>query len=277
MSNHFYVTLPSSSDMSGTAAQFRVKLAERLKLGSAWEVGLSEIIYPNSWYNIRPGENSIRIHYVRDDDKSGQLFVDVIFPAGRYSTIGELMGQVNCFIDKLNHPVVNLNTIQFEKEPGFGNTRILLVINENRIQKIGFSVIMAKMFGFDMDENGWIKTKQNDDVVVTSKSDSLTTINGSKYADLDSSSNESFYIYSNIVKNQHVGHLMAPLLRIVDAHGASTRTVKTVFDRPHYVPLLIKDIEHIEINIKTEQNQIVSFTEGASIITLHFKQRSLLF
>jgi hypothetical protein len=274
MSNHFYVTLPSSSDRNGTAAQFRVKLAERLKLGGAWEVGLSEIIYPNSWYNVRQGENIIRIHFNNNEDKSGKLFVDVTFPAGRYSTLEELVENVNLFINNLNHPIINSDTLHFEKDSSSGNIKILLTKNVDLIQNIGFSVTMAKIFGFEINESGWIENKQNN---VVRKSGSITLFSSPRYAALDNASNETLYVYSNIVKNQHVGHLMAPLLRIVDAHGAGIHTVKTVFDRPHYVPLLVKDIQHIEVNIKSEQNQIVSFAEGTCVITLHFKHRSLLF
>jgi hypothetical protein len=62
---HFHVTLPSDSSLSyfpnNTIAYFTTKLSERIQLDGDCAVGLAEIIYPHSWYNI---DNLTRQYWV---------------------------------------------------------------------------------------------------------------------------------------------------------------------------------------------------------------------
>ena len=47
------------------ASNFVTKLSRTLQPDGEWEVGLAEIVYPHTWYNIREGKNSLEI-YVPD-------------------------------------------------------------------------------------------------------------------------------------------------------------------------------------------------------------------
>jgi hypothetical protein len=42
MDDHFYLTLPSND----------VKLPERIRLDDDYELGVTEIVYPHTWYNV---------------------------------------------------------------------------------------------------------------------------------------------------------------------------------------------------------------------------------
>ena len=46
-------------------SNFVTKLSRTLQLDGEWEVGLAEIDYPHTWYNIREGKNSVEL-YVLD-------------------------------------------------------------------------------------------------------------------------------------------------------------------------------------------------------------------
>ena len=43
-------------------SNFVTKLPRTLQLDREWEVGLAEIVYPHTWYNIREGKNSVEIY-----------------------------------------------------------------------------------------------------------------------------------------------------------------------------------------------------------------------
>ena len=62
MESEFYVTLPSNSSMQyfpdNKTSNFVTKLSRTPQLDGEWEVGLAEIVYPHTWYNIREGKNS---------------------------------------------------------------------------------------------------------------------------------------------------------------------------------------------------------------------------
>ena len=65
MESEFYVTLPSNSSMEyfpDKTSNFVTKLSRTLQLDGEWEVGLAEIDYPHTWYNIREGKNSVEIY-----------------------------------------------------------------------------------------------------------------------------------------------------------------------------------------------------------------------
>lgn len=61
MNDHFYVTLPSDSSAdyfpNNTVARFITKLPERIRLDGAYEMGLAEIIYPHTWYNVNNNDD----------------------------------------------------------------------------------------------------------------------------------------------------------------------------------------------------------------------------
>ena len=69
MESEFYVTLPSNSSMQyftdTKTSNFVTKLSRTLQPDGEWQVGLAEIDYPHTWYNICEGKNSLEI-YVSD-------------------------------------------------------------------------------------------------------------------------------------------------------------------------------------------------------------------
>lgn len=55
-SQGFYVTLPSNASLNvfknNTSSSFREDLAQYLHLDGAWEVAVTEISYPYTWFNL---------------------------------------------------------------------------------------------------------------------------------------------------------------------------------------------------------------------------------
>ena len=69
MKSEFYVTLPSNSSTQyfpdNKISNFVTKHSRTPQLDGEWEVGLAEIDYPHTWYNILEGKNAVEI-YVPD-------------------------------------------------------------------------------------------------------------------------------------------------------------------------------------------------------------------
>ena len=59
MTNQFYITLPSNSLSKNSAAEFVTTLPVNIHLDGDWDVGLSEIIYGNTWFNITSHNDKI--------------------------------------------------------------------------------------------------------------------------------------------------------------------------------------------------------------------------
>src|SRR5258705_1377917 len=80
--NEFYLTLPSNSSMNyfpdNTLAKFTTKLPAPILLQDDWEVGLAEIIYPTSFYNVIADKNYFCCHV------PGRVIGKAVMAPGRY-------------------------------------------------------------------------------------------------------------------------------------------------------------------------------------------------
>ena len=79
----------------------------------------------------------------------------------------------------------------------------------------------------------------------------------------------SMYVYTDIIDVQFDGDVKVPLLRIVNTQGNYGDNVNASFCYMQYVPIKVKSFETIEINIKDDKNENVSFGFGKSIVTLN--------
>jgi len=73
-----------------------------------------------------------------------------------------------------------------------------------------------------------------------------------------------------------VGDSTVPLLRVVSGAGQNIHfgdTVTCTFTSPYYAPLRVKCIGSIEIEIKDDNDRVVPFMFGKSIVALHFRKR----
>ena len=95
-SDSFHIQLYSNvesfqSHRENTVANFVTKLPEKLVLSSDWEVGLAEISYTKTWYNIRENQ-SIGVftsgHHIHQNDEA-------VLRAGYYKNIIELVEEIN--------------------------------------------------------------------------------------------------------------------------------------------------------------------------------------
>ena len=95
----FYVTLPSNSSMNyypgntlANYANYVTKLPHSFDLLGEWEVGLSEIQFPISWYNVTDCESHLFLMFLDSDVPE---FVDVSPPPGHYERPDQLVKQIN--------------------------------------------------------------------------------------------------------------------------------------------------------------------------------------
>ena len=286
MGDQFYVILPSNSSMDiypdNKISNFKVHLANPLKLDSTkWEVGLSEIQFPHLWYNIREGKNTIEkeihnltleeINYLYPIDDTADVTtetakrikllsekpdgVDITFranitiPSGYYSSIEKLLEKLE------EQDRRSIRPIAFKYE------ELSRCINVN-IPK------QCKLFFHDSDIAKCLGFKAQRIVE-----------EGDKKSDVMSSieTNKVVYIYTDIIQNQHVGQFKVPLLRVIPVTSKYGEISCMQYDRPHFIPLSQADIHTIEINIKDDTGQFISFEAGRVLVTLVFRRKSAKF
>src|SRR5579863_881790 len=98
--DNFYVTLPSNVSSKGyfrenTVANYITKLSQRMALEGEWEVGLVEISYTLSWFNI---PNKLEIGLLEWNDGCKRITADAYIPPGKYDKINDLISVINLLI-----------------------------------------------------------------------------------------------------------------------------------------------------------------------------------
>ena len=115
----FYLTLPSNSSMNyfpiNTLTHYTTKLPKIMDLDGAWEIGLAEIQYPHSWYNVTNNEAWLMVHFYNESELQKHL---VLLPDGCYSSAKrivksiegkkhrtELKNKFHMFFNEINHKI----------------------------------------------------------------------------------------------------------------------------------------------------------------------------
>lgn len=290
----FYLTLPSNSAPStNTTAKFSVYLPQNIELPGKWEVALVEIQYPFSWNNLSGNltvgdttDNWIEVTFLNG------YVTTLAVPPGYYETIHDVLAAINYAKhesalelkkqaiaelpkDKvfktwkkelmLKHPKVPIKRRVLKDHSksivqGFYVSYIDTVKRTRvkkdpaRIKKVRFSPRLQYMLGLHEEE------VMKDSFLAKY----LPDLRGGFYA---------LYVYCSLVEPQIVGNNMAPLLRLVNVEGVHGSIVEKIFQSPHYVPVVTKEITRIDIEIKDDNNQPVPFDFGKSVLKLHVRKR----
>ena len=246
MESEFYVTLPSNSSMQyfpdNKTSNFVTKLSRTPQLDGEWEVGLAEIVYPHTWYNICEGKNSVEI-YALDN-------LYLVFKTAEFSIRPGYYEKVQDVIDALYKAGISSLT---DAVLSYDDTSKRVTVKCGRRIAVKLRGDIAKIFGF-----------LNDTTIRASDEKGFTLA-------LPETGNQYFYVYDDIIKSQYHGDVVVPVLRTVTVKGEHGSYVSKNIERPHYVPLNKKIFDTISINIRDEAGDLVAFEHGKVIITLHFR------
>ena len=255
MSTQFYITLPSNSLSSNSAAEFITSLPVNINLDGEWEVGLSEIIYGNTWFNITSNNDKITFF----DDKH-ELNVTLHIAKGRYEDVHGLMETI---VNTLESESKRLD-IEFQRSLGIAYNHYIkkcqISINTDVIYNLQIPADVAYMLGFSQAQlNALDNNSGRKNVYAHHPVDMSCSLN-------------HLYVYCNILKPQIVGNALVPLLQIVSVEGHYVDTVCRTYITPHYIPILKNSFAQIEISIRDDQNRPIKFEYGKTIVKLHFRK-----
>ncbi|GIY23777.1 uncharacterized transposon-derived protein F54H12.3 [Caerostris darwini] len=172
-----------------TDSGFVTQLPSPITLDGKWEVGLAEIIYPHTLYNVNETNNMFGF-----DLGDGKLNTRKLSP-GSYETIPDILKAMSL----TSHEVI--------LEKG-----------------------LCSMLGFQPQ------------VIENITESSFTADPHTEFP--------IFYVYSDIVQPVVVGHVEAPLLRVVRISGKDGDVINVLYDRPHYVNVIRQSFQTTEIEIR---------------------------
>lgn len=229
-----------------TASAFQIRLPKTLYLKNKYEVALAEIMYPHTWPTF-----NLKEEYVFKYANAEGYVYSISIPEGHYTSVFDVCKELNRAFD---------NEVGKEQEGDlvFTYTSISRRVKVHLKPDCSFMLThgLCDVLGFDYDQ------------VYTE------TLIAPYAADITRGFN-SLYVYCSICQPQIVGDAYVPLLRTVFITGFHGQMVNNIYDAPHYVPVNTDTFDTIEINIKNDLNENVSFTTGKVICKLHFRQKAL--
>ncbi len=224
-----------------TLAHYMTKLPHSIELGGQWEVGLVEVMYPHTWYNITPERGWLVVTTARNDG----IGTKMTLKSGYYPNGKTLVEAVN----GLKKLVAGHEDIQLSFD---GITKKVTVSLQNDA-RLEFSEDLGRMLGFP--EKLCTSTAVAEGVVDT---------------DLGF---YSLFIYCDLVAANVVGDSLVPLLRILRTRGQDGQTIARTFEKPLYLPLARNRFDTIEIDIRDDAGERVAFERGKVYVVLEFRRR----
>lgn len=244
----FYITIPSNSSKNNTLNNFLVHLSRRIELVGDWEVALVQLQYPYSWFNVTEQDNNLTI--ISNEKKH-----TFTIPNNHYSSITQLITSIN---DMANKFLESTEQLTYSTHSG----RVAYDIKPNESLIVGEKIMY--MLGFDSRnlKDSSLQLWEND--VAYAVSVHPPDMSAGLY---------SLYLYCSIVAPQLVGTGEYPLLQVVNISGTYGEYVEKEYTNPQYVPVLQKQFDRIEINIKNDSGNFIPFKFGKIVAKLHFRKK----
>lgn len=244
----FYLTLPSNSSSQffpeNTLTHYFTKLPHSVDLtGGQWEVGLAEIQYPHTWYNIQGEDGWV-------DFEIDGVVLHAVLRAGYYPTPQILVKRMEVICTSHLRKARKCDAVEFL----YDDITRKVTLGLKPDVAVTFGPLLKTMLGFSQDryEEG------------VHEAENVVDIRQGFY---------SLYVYCNVVEPHMVGDVLAPLLRIVPIRGKDGDLVTRSYDNISYHPVQQKHFDTVELDIRDDTGRRVSFERGKVVITLHFRQR----
>lgn len=248
MNDEFYITLLSNSSMKyfpdNKTSSFRTQLSRTIKLDGIWEIALAEIQYPCTINNINTNNNSIFIKNVNGVKQ-------VVLEENDYDNLESLLSALN-YMDEFKYKIVFLiNEATKRVNVHFVNEE------STTIEKLSLAPALCQQLGFEPETDLFKQreARHSPNLVLGLPS--------------------FMFVYCDLIEPQIVGDVDTKLLRTVGINKTiytygSQQTV--TFTNPHYVRVLIREFENIEIDIRADQGLPIPFVFGTLCIKLHFRK-----
>ena len=253
-------------------SDYMVHLPKEINLSGSWELGLSEILYPNTWYNI--DTNQFYIFYQR-----GALEFVAVLPSGYYQQPQYIVRQI---LQEMRREFQDKNKTLVSEGVLTQPIDFLFDLTYNPQPQLTTMSIQHKKGAPTTDRNG---TAQPD--VVVTLSNELASVLGFRkvwYREIGEYTSASvanvdtvnaIYVYCDVIEHRTVGHTLAPLLAVLPVTGRAGAYVSKRYDKMQYHPVLKKNLSDIHISLRDDQGKRIRFRKGKVIVTLHLRPRKL--
>ena len=301
----FYLYLPSNSSMGyypeNTLAHFKTKLHNTIELEGDWEIGLSEIHFPKTWYTVAKEGAEIIVeccgcaavirrglydadtidaaavaaaeieandtHAGKHTDLSPRPGRDemmrIYLNGGYYDSIADLVRELNLAISReFAEQSPLIFADSFSQPPKIKYGS--LTRRTNIIIPSNYEVTFPPTL---LTTLGFTKNQ----LPLKNKNGSKKAILAENVCDIEGGIH-GIYVYCDLVDHVVVGDTVAPLLRIVESNGYNGEMIYKIFEQPRYLPLRKKHFDVVELDIRDVFGEPILFETGHVTVTLHIRR-----
>ena len=259
-----------------TLSSFTINLPQPLTLKEEYDVGLAEIQFPQSWNNIRKGQNTFEIIYSYPRTGKEKHMIKEV-PPGYYEKISDLIEVIKNIYgstkDKKSTDKVKLIGLEITYNPS--TRRVLISADKMKLRikrdngkmhtpKVHDAAILlsndvARLLGF---KNG----------TVIRKGYSVESV----FAATPSGGMHQMYLYSDCIHPQPHPDKYVNILRAMAIDAELNRKyVSKTFDPPYYYPLKVHTLTTIKFDLLDDTGKHIAFDTGKILIVLHFRKKNL--
>lgn len=270
----FYVHIESNSSFShfqdNTISSFRNWLCSPIILEpNSYEVALVECAYPSTPIRFGKGDELYKVLIKSNDinspvNENKTIYNNIVsLDLFKNNTYSEYKTQDewitvcnNTNIETFDDLLEAMSTKDFLFKHYNGYTLLSTrTVEEDVVYDFQFNTQMANILGFPHQIH----------------------CNSSLQADYKfnfKSNNSRYYIYCDIVENQHVGDTTAPILRsLVNPYTDIDKIVSKTFNNLQYVSVAKPSMDYIHMYIRNEFGEPPPFSFGSFSATLHFRRK----
>ena len=260
--------------VSNTPSHFKIPLAKPLNFRNPhnWEVSLSELYFPSSYYNISQDKSNLTIQY---HIKGVVHTKNITIPQGHYDP-ASYVKEVNKEIKKIKHKFTATSEpkVLFKGRLKYSpNSRKITLVLNNHLEAM-------KFYGDDLRNMlGLEKANDPGDLTIKFEKDELRSMREYYYEFPKSCSfnykGAHMYVYSSLVKDSIVGNVFAPIVRVVGLEDESkSETIHREFTVPHYLPLRSSSFNEVVLESTDGMGNSMKFNQGNSVAVFHFRKKS---
>ena len=261
--------------VSNTLSHFKIPLAKPLNFHDPhnWEVSLSELYFPSSYYNIsQDNNNNLTIQY---HIKGVVHTKNITIPQGHYDP-ASYVKEVNKEIKKVKHKftATSESKVLFKGRLKYNpNSRKITLVLNNHLEAMTFyGDNFRNMLGLE-------KANDPGDLTIKFKEDELHSMREYYYEFPKSCSfnykGAHMYVYSSLVKDSIVSNVFAPIIRVVGLEDKpKSETIHREFTVPHYLPLRSSSFNEVVLELTDGMGNSMKFNQGNSVAVFHFRKKS---
>ena len=292
MTNSFYIVVTSDASTAqypeNKPSSFKMQLPSQISLSEDWEVAMTHIIYPYTWQNVQGNQLSYLLRCSNDPVWTLPIYL----PSGTYQTVEDLgkgmtTGLESAFPDiylKSGKSIKRLggkecfyihtkaqHYYEFNLPPGFEVT-----LPQNLARALGYLNYQDRVPAlYDISAPNAVQLQKDQTVILKATTTTVRRKDEIVWGMLTRHSFQTMYVYSDLIESLVVGDVQANLLRMIVPHGQPGEMVAEEMKIPTYHRLRTS-VFSVEINIRGDTGQLISFASGAVLVTLHFRRRAIL-